>query len=424
MPTSHDGSSPFEFELRFSENFGGAPGLPATIENAFRVTNGVVDRVARVVPGQNRRWTVAVRPDSSAKVIVELPATGDCEDSGAVCAEDGRPLSSSLSAEVAGEAANAQADGPVLTLTWSSPRDGFAAPGGADFAVRVDGVLRPVTSVALRNRGAVLTLADPVLAGQAVVLDYLGSAMHPLRDAAGVLEPAWRDLPAVNVTGRSGVWGGDPAPGADHAWLPSADGLSASFAGRKLGDAGLAALPVRADVRRLDLSANALTDISALVRFRDLRSLDLSGNAVSDIAPLQGLTKLRRLDLGDNDVVDLWPLAELPHLKVLLLDRNRVANVGAVTHLGYLENLALSGNPVEDLSPLADLGSLRRLDLGDSPARDLSPVGDLGALVWLRLPVGGGDAPVHRLARLRWLLVPGTPGTCLGCPARETAHER
>ena len=36
-------------------------------------------------------------------------------------------------------AASARVDGPLLALTWPTPRDGFAAPDGGDFAVRADG---------------------------------------------------------------------------------------------------------------------------------------------------------------------------------------------------------------------------------------------------------------------------------------------
>lgn len=349
--------------------------------------------ILRSLPNDLPAFTV--EPEGAGTVTITLPATEDCEHARAICTEDDRPLSNSQTAEVAGQSASAVADSSVLTLAWPTPRDGFAPPGGSDFAVRVDGSLRAVSAASLWTRGAVLMLAEPVLAGQDVVVDYLGSAMHPLRDAAGRTEPAWRDLPAVNVTGLP-VGGTENlmTPVADGTeWLVPVDALSASFAGRELGDVGLAALVVRPDLVQLDLSGNALTDLPPLAGLRALESLDLSGNAVADLTPLRGLTVLRRLDLGGNAVADLWPLGELPQLEVLLLDGNRVADVGALTHLVRLENLGLAGNAVGDLAPLADLRSLRRLDLGGNPAGDLSPVGDLGTLVWLRLPADGGAAP-------------------------------
>ena len=304
-----------------------------------------------------------------------------------------------------------------MTLAWPTPPDGFAPPGGSDFAVRVDGGLRAVASASFWTSGVALHLSEPVQPGQNVVLDYLGSAMHPLRDATGAPRPPWRDLSATNVTGLAELQG--PAAGAKATDAgpppPADDTVSASLAGRAIGDAVLWALAGRTELLRLDLSDNALVDILALSGLQALESLDLSGNAVSDLAPLVGLTELRRLDLTGNRIDELWPLGGLPKLEVLLLDGNRLADIGTLTHLGRLENLGLAGNLVEDVSPLADLWSLRRLDLGGNPARDLSPVGDLETLVWLRLPSADVGAATHRLVRLRWLLAPNATGMCLGC---------
>ena len=353
-------------------------------------------------------------------------------------------------------AASARVDGPLLALTWPTPRDGFAAPDGGDFAVHADGAAVAVTGAALVGRRALLTLGAPALAGQSVSVDYLGSAMHPLADAAGAPVPGWTDLAAMNLTGEpaDAAWAAvlalaaaarSDAPGLRAPFDPGTDPASLSLAGIGLADADLAALwspgglrldlrdapgdpsagprrPERAlpgdpsalaALRRLDLSDNRLADVSLLADLRGLESLDLSGNALTDIGPLSTLTALRRLDLRGNRVADLSPLASLPRLEVLLLDGNRIADVGALTHLGTLEHLGLSENAVMDLAPLSDLWSLRRLDLGGNPAADLSPLGDLETLEWLRVPAANG-VPAHRLIRVRWLWT-GRSGVCLGC---------
>ena len=419
MPATHAGEE-FEFRLTFSEE--PEVSYVTLSDHAFDETGGTVRKAKRRTQGSNLSWDITVEPDGVGAVTIELPATTDCAATGAICTDDDRPLSNASSATVAGaSAASAVVDGPTLTLSWPTPRDSFAAPHGADFAVRVDGSLRAVSSASLWTHGSVLLMAEPVFAGEEVVVDYLGSAMHALSDAAGRTEPAWRDLAAVNVTGLAEA-GADALPTEGAAWAIPVDALSLNLAGRELDDAGLAALAARTDLRRLDLSGNGLTDLSALAPLRALRSLDLSGNAVSDLSPLAGMTELRRLDLAGNRVVDLWPLGALPHLEVLLLDGNDVADVGALTHLGRLENLGLAGNLVADVGPLADLWSLRRLDLGGNPAPDLSPVGDLGTLVWLRLPSADEGAPTHRLVRLRWLLAPNAAGVCLGCGDAAPGH--
>ena len=335
-----------------------------------------------------------------------------------------------VSFEVAAPAESAVVDGAVLTLTFASPRDAFAPPDGSDFVVRADGALRAVTGTSLSGNRALLTLDAPVVPEQAVFVDYVGAAMHPLADARGVETPAWTDLEAVNVTALPRVEGiapdvpvqaavlaglalSDPAP-AERTDLPG----SLSLAGLGLGDADLVALRNLGGLRRMDLSDNALTDLSALAGLAGLRSLDLSGNAVADLWPLAGLAELRRLDLSGNAVADLAPLAGLPRLEVLVVAGNRVTDIGALTHHARLRQLDLADNAVADLAPLADLVSLRRLDLGSNPAADLSPVADVGTLVWLRLPTGADVAPLGRLVRLRWLWR-GSAGACLACP-RQT----
>ena len=423
VPDAH-GGEPFTFGLTFSEE----PELSYRTlrDHAFDETGGTVRKAKRRTQGSNLSWDITVEPDGVAAVTIELPATTDCAATGAICTDDDRPLSNASSATVAAaSAASAVVDGPTLTLSWPTPPDGFAAPGGSDFAVRVDGGLRAVAAASFRTNGVALHLSEPVQPSQEVVLDYLGSAMHPLRDAAGAIRPPWRELAATNVTGLAelaGVAGVSEAT-AEAVLPPAADGaVSASLVGGAVGDAGLWALAARTELRRLDLSGNALADISALSGLRALESLDLSGNSVSDLAPLAGLTELRRLDLSGNRIDELWPISGLPKLEVLLLDGNRVADIGALTHLGRLENLGLAGNLVADARPLADLWSLRRLDLGGNPVQDLSSIGDLETLVWLRLPSADEGAPTHRLVRLRWLLAPNAAGVCLGCGDTALGH--
>ena len=423
VPAEHDGTT-FVFHVRFSED----PAVSYRVlkDESFDVTGGKVDK-ARRKDGRNDLREIHVEPSGNGDVTVLLPATTDCAATGAICTADGRPLSNASAATVAGAStASAVVDGPVLTLSWPTPPDGFAPPGGSDFAVRVDGRLLAVASASFQTSGVALHLSESARPGQDVVVDYLGSAMHPLRDAVGTPRASWQDLVATNVTGHIEPQGAAVPPEVTTTVMrlpPVFDGaLSVSLAGGAIGDAGLSALAGRTELRRLDLSGNALKDISALSGLSALESLDLSDNEVSDLAPLAGLTELRRLDLSGNRIDELWPISGLPKLEVLLLSGNRVADIGALTHLGRLENLGLAGNLVADVGPLADLWSLRRLDLGGNPAPNLSPLGDLETLVWLRLPSAGGEAPMHRLFRLRWLLAPNAASVCLGCGDAAPGH--
>ena len=109
MPAEHDARTPFSFELRFSEEFRGLS-YKVLRDLAFRVTHGRVTRAKRVEKGQNRRWTIEVRPASIKDVVVRLPATTDCALPWAVCTEAGRKLSNTVTATVQGPALLSAAD--------------------------------------------------------------------------------------------------------------------------------------------------------------------------------------------------------------------------------------------------------------------------------------------------------------------------
>ena len=90
-PTSHNGQNSFTFELRFSENFDLS--YVTLRDDAFTVTGGSVINARRLDRPRNIRWEITVRPDGNGDVAITLPATTDCNTTGAICTGDGRMLS-------------------------------------------------------------------------------------------------------------------------------------------------------------------------------------------------------------------------------------------------------------------------------------------------------------------------------------------
>ena len=86
--TSHDGTDPFTFELRFSEEV--KLSYKTLRDHSLTVTNGTVTKAKRQVKGSNIHWRITVEPDSNADVGVVLPVTTDCGATGAICTSDGR----------------------------------------------------------------------------------------------------------------------------------------------------------------------------------------------------------------------------------------------------------------------------------------------------------------------------------------------
>lgn len=75
-----------------------------------------------------------------------------------------------------------------------------------------------------------------------------------------------------------------------------------------------------ASLKVLDLSGNAISDLSPLVYATELTELDLSDNQITDITPLAALTSLKKLILTGNPVEDYTVLAFLPDLEIAETD--------------------------------------------------------------------------------------------------------
>ena len=101
-PAFHDGSADFTFKLRFSEEPRDGFSYTTLRDHAFTVTGGEVTGVRRLQPPSNAGWEITVSPSSDADVTIVLPVTGDCAANGAVCTQDGSPLSSRLELTVSG----------------------------------------------------------------------------------------------------------------------------------------------------------------------------------------------------------------------------------------------------------------------------------------------------------------------------------
>ena len=112
MPGEHTGEA-FSFGLTFSDELDKDFSYRTLRDEAFAVTGGAVRKAKRQQSGSNLGWTITVEPDGAGAVAIRLPETTDCHAGGALCTGDGRPLSTSLSATVAGPVGIAVADARV-----------------------------------------------------------------------------------------------------------------------------------------------------------------------------------------------------------------------------------------------------------------------------------------------------------------------
>ena len=120
VPADHDGASAFHVEVIFSEAL--AAGSLPNLVSRFTVSGGAMMQARRADTG-HLQWEVVFEPFSHEAVTVSLVGGGVC-GSGAVCTEDGRAFSGSISATIVGppgvSVADAEvAEGPHATLDFS-----------------------------------------------------------------------------------------------------------------------------------------------------------------------------------------------------------------------------------------------------------------------------------------------------------------
>ena len=109
---THDGSTAFTFELRFSEDWTSGLSFATLRDDAFTLENGRITNVRRLESGRNQRWEITVQPGGTDDVAITLAPTADCGDTGAICIGD-RLLSEGDTATVLGPPGLSVADAQV-----------------------------------------------------------------------------------------------------------------------------------------------------------------------------------------------------------------------------------------------------------------------------------------------------------------------
>ena len=145
LPEGHNGTDTFTFQIKFSEAVNTS--YTTLRDSALTVPDGEVTSASRV-NGRSDLWRIVVRPDSDANVTVTLPATEDCDATGAVCTEGGKKLSAEVSHTVPGpEPSSSPLTGFTLVdasdqSVLATVTDGIAVelddPAGGDYAIRAD----------------------------------------------------------------------------------------------------------------------------------------------------------------------------------------------------------------------------------------------------------------------------------------------
>ena len=207
----HDGFKVFTLEAEFSWPV--ATSREAMYQQAVRVTNG---EATNAFPKRNQPkiWVFRIKPLYNETIRVELLPTTDCEAEGAICTEDGRPLTNralwdilprnpNAVDEIAPELLRAEVDGAHLVLLYREGLDETSTPAEGAFTVTVGGQPRSLAAsnpVAVDGRRIRLTLASAVAHGDTVTVGYTVPTENPIQDRAQNAAAALSDQAVTNHT--------------------------------------------------------------------------------------------------------------------------------------------------------------------------------------------------------------------------------
>ena len=180
VPSSHAGSGTFGFRIVFSE---AVTITQAAFRNhALQVTGGSVTAASRA-SGWEGAWAVTIAPSSWESVEVRLPAGRPCEEAGAICAEDGRHLSTGFIKQIPGPTPVDVVTGFILVDTsWGAGgprRSGPLVPPRCRAGSRRPQLPHPPRHVARPVVGCGRTTNRGPLAPRAADQGYAPAQMQP-----------------------------------------------------------------------------------------------------------------------------------------------------------------------------------------------------------------------------------------------------
>ena len=120
LPTNHDGSSAFSFQIAFSADVDITP--ENMRDHALTVSGATVTNASRV-DGRSDLWELTVEPAGTGAVSILVPLNRACTETGALCTAQGGMLTIAPAQSIPGPAQGPQAPGPLTASFVSVPTE-------------------------------------------------------------------------------------------------------------------------------------------------------------------------------------------------------------------------------------------------------------------------------------------------------------
>jgi Leucine-rich repeat (LRR) protein len=164
------------------------------------------------------------------------------------------------------------------------------------------------------------------------------------------------------------------------------NGNNVNISKRQLSSLPAAFAKLGPQFSKLDLSTNALVDLSSLTSCSALHWLDAHGNLLTSLDGIGSCSALLVLNACHNRIQDISALHALTNLCSLVLSDNQIQDIKFLPVAPKLNNLVLSNNSIKKLpKSMGKLSSLQRLSLSKNKLSVLPEFPFLGNLEQLRL---------------------------------------
>ena len=210
----------------------------------------------------------------------------------------------------------------------------------------------PISLTAGESKIVALSVADNGLVSDAVYAGYtVGSVVEPVTLADAGLDSYVREL--LGKTAGSTLM-------TDELWAIEELDLPDTVA--SLEDlpyfTGLRTLALHHSSASMDLSFNAVTDISIVSELRQLVDLNVSNNQITVFPAVDADTPLWHVDISHNQIEDLTGLAGNLSVNFINADYNKIKSIAKLEECVMLVKMNLWDNPVntDEVKKLQDVG--------------------------------------------------------------------
>lgn len=140
---------------------------------------------------------------------------------------------------------------------------------------------------------------------------------------------------------------------------------------------------------RFGVDSTDSVDVNQLYKFVEIDSLDISGQALFDLSPLEALRNLKYVNISNTKITKLGPISNVTFLEHLDVSNTPTKDIQFIKYSDRLKHLDISNTKIEDISELVNLKTVRSLKADNTPIMNFSVLNEFDSLKFLSLVESG-----------------------------------